>query len=108
MPERVKAMMARMGGHPYENFDMIPYQILDPTKPLEENVDRMGMDYNWLPPELDPQGFPEFLVQAHNPIAQFEHQVRAVRVTDSAVRVTDSAVRVTDSAMHACSSRVCG
>jgi hypothetical protein len=36
----------------------------------------MGMDYNWLPPELDPQGFPEFLLMANNPIAQFEHQVR--------------------------------
>ncbi len=49
---------------------------MDPTKSLEENVDRMGMDYNWLPPELDPQGFPEFLLMANNPIAQFEHQVR--------------------------------
>ena len=33
------------------------------------------MDYNWLPPELDPTAFPEFLLQANNPIAQFEHQV---------------------------------
>ncbi len=34
------------------------------------------MDYNWLPPELDPTAFPEYLLQAHSPIAQFEHQVR--------------------------------
>lgn len=27
MPARTKAMMGRMGGHPYENFDMIPYQV---------------------------------------------------------------------------------
>ena len=50
-------------------------QILDPTRPLDENLDRISMDYNWLPPELDPTAFPEFLLQANNPIAQFEHQV---------------------------------
>jgi hypothetical protein len=27
MPERTKALMARFGGHPYENFDLIPYQV---------------------------------------------------------------------------------
>lgn len=52
-------------------------QILDPTRPLEENVDRLGMDYNWLPPEMDPQGFPDYLMDANSPVKQFEHQVCA-------------------------------
>ena len=28
MPSRTKALMQRFGGHPYENYDMIPYQVL--------------------------------------------------------------------------------
>ena len=28
MPNRTKALMQRFGGHPYENYDMIPYQVL--------------------------------------------------------------------------------
>ena len=27
MPNRTKALMQRFGGHPYENYDMIPYQV---------------------------------------------------------------------------------
>lgn len=59
MPGRMKALMSRFGGHPYETYDKIPNYVIDPTIPIEENVERMGRDYNWLPPELDPQVNPE-------------------------------------------------
>ncbi|GAX79933.1 hypothetical protein CEUSTIGMA_g7373.t1 [Chlamydomonas eustigma] len=75
IPKRTKALMKRFGGHPYENYDMIPKWIIDPTASLEENADRMALDYNWLPPELDPMVFPEHLLNANNPIMQFQHQI---------------------------------
>lgn len=77
MPNRMKALMSRFGGHPYDTYDKLPNYIVDPTIPLEENIERMGRDYNWVPPELDPQIYPELLLQgSEGPLAQFEHQQR--------------------------------
>ena len=69
--------MSRFGGHPYETYDKIPNYVVDPTISIEENAARMGRDYNWLPPEMDPQINPEILLEGDKgPIAQFEHQQR--------------------------------
>lgn len=77
IPHRLKALTSRFGGHPYDTFDMLPNHIIDPTIPLEENIERMGRDYNWVPPELDPQVNPELLLEgAGGALAQFEHQMR--------------------------------
>ena len=73
----MKALMSRFGGHPYDTYDKLPNYVIDPTIPLEENIERMGRDYNWVPPELDPQIYPELLLQgSEGPLAQFEHQQR--------------------------------
>lgn len=39
---RLKALMQRYGGHPYETGDMIPFKLLDPAAPLSENLAALG------------------------------------------------------------------
>lgn len=47
-PDTMAALMQRYDGHPYEKYDMLPYNIVDPTKPEGENVWNMGYNMNEL------------------------------------------------------------
>eukprot|EP00200_Dunaliella_tertiolecta_P002578 CAMPEP_0202351510 /NCGR_PEP_ID=MMETSP1126-20121109/8116_1 /ASSEMBLY_ACC=CAM_ASM_000457 /TAXON_ID=3047 /ORGANISM="Dunaliella tertiolecta, Strain CCMP1320" /LENGTH=564 /DNA_ID=CAMNT_0048943621 /DNA_START=107 /DNA_END=1800 /DNA_ORIENTATION=+ len=89
--QRTKALMRRMGGHPYDRTDMIPNKVLDPSKPVAENLDALGYNHLDLPPELRPESFPGLLLQgADSPLFKFDNEVRMEYVI---MRNLDAAIK---------------
>lgn len=76
-PQLLQALMSRFGGHPYDEMDLLPFNVVDPVKrtPLE-NLWGMGYNRNELPPELHPYNFPELMIAPLSPLTEHDHQVR--------------------------------
>lgn len=52
-------------------------QVLDPSKPVAENLDALGYNHLDLPPELRPESFPALLLMgAESPLFKFDNEVR--------------------------------
>lgn len=75
-PRKMDALMKRYEGHPYENYQMLPYKVVDPTKSYKENYENMGYHHHELPPELHPEAFPEYLISDFNPITRHDQEIR--------------------------------
>lgn len=75
-PKRLEALLRRYGGHPYENDDMIPAGVVDPAKSGLENYMAMEDGHLDLPPELNPEIFPEFLLTDISPIRALDEEIR--------------------------------
>jgi hypothetical protein len=56
--------------------DILPAEAADPEKPAIEAIRALGYNGKELPPELNPQAFPELLLMGpDNPIRQLDHEV---------------------------------
>ncbi|KAL6763004.1 hypothetical protein V8C86DRAFT_462370 [Haematococcus lacustris] len=73
--KRMKALMKRMGGHPYSTMTVMP-KVVSPGAPLRENLVALGYNEYDLPPELHPINKPELLLEADSPLQRFDREIQ--------------------------------